>query len=191
MLRRATCRDCDIGYYQPQTAATACTACAAGWTTSGPGMAACDMCIPDDYYYNTATRQCVARGAKCNPSTQFEDLASKNSVRVCRALNPCTTTYRREAEFVSYGALPTAVKMIPRNQYILQFPTLYSDWKCISWDTQMKCMTGHYALQLPVEDENGFLIKPMICRPYTTCLTTLEYTKVRTLLSRSFFFFLF
>lgn len=178
MVNRASCRDCDIGYYQNQTAQTACVACPAGWSTSGPGTPRCDICIPDDYYYSNATRSCIFRGSKCNPATQYEDPASKNALRVCRALTPCNTKYRASAESVSYGALASAAKIIPREQYILQFPTLYSNWRCIAWDTQMKCMSGHYALQMPVEDDNGFLIKQMICKPYTNCLTGLEYTKV-------------
>lgn len=178
MLNRASCRDCDLGFFQNATAQTACNACPTGWTTSAVGMSFCDICIPNNFYRN-GTR-CLSRGPpyKCEPATQYEDPASANSTRVCKPLTQCDVSLKSVPEPVSINALSTAVKITPRNQYILRYPTATSDRVCSKKWSEMRCAADRYALQLPVDDENGFLIKPLICRPYTTCITGLQYMKV-------------
>lgn len=175
MMNRATCRDCDLGYYQNATGKANCTACSAGWTTSALAMTYCDICIPGDYYKNGT--KCLSRGPKCNFATQYEDPASANATRTCKQLTQCDTSLMPSPQYVTVNALSTAVKITPRNQYVVRYPTAYSDRVCRSW-VQMQCTADRYALQLPVDDDNGYLIKPLICKPYTTCLTGLQYTKI-------------
>lgn len=176
-MNRETCRDCDLGYFQNLTAQSKCIACPTGWSTSALAMSYCDICLPGGDYYRSGNR-CLSRGTvRCNPSTQYEDPASANSTRVCKDLTRCDTTLRSIPELVTVNALPTAVKITPRNQYIVRYPTATSDRVCQSW-AAMRCAADRYALQLPVDDENGYLIRPLICKPYTTCLSGLQYMKV-------------
>lgn len=93
-----------------------------------------------------------------------------------QALTKCDTTFRNAPVSVTLFALPSAVKITPRNAYILRYPNATSNWVCKTW-ASMICPSNTYALQLPVDDDNGFLIKPLLCRPYTTCVTG-QYMKV-------------
>ena len=85
-------------------------------------------------------------------------------------------SYHAQLQPLSFGANQTTVVRIKaRKEYILKYPTAYSNRECWTWSP---CRNTHYALQAPVEDENGFLLKKMICMPYTNCLSKIEYTKV-------------
>lgn len=119
----------------------------------------------------------VHRGPACNSLLQYERPESANRTRECVSLRTCNTAYYPQTQPLSLGAnQTTVVKIKARKQYIVRYPTQYSDRECWTW---MPCTATQYALQAPMEDENdGFLLKPMICMPYTYCMSKLEYTKV-------------
>ena len=94
------------------------------------------------------------------------------------ALKTCNTQYVSATilQPVSLWANQSSVVRIKaRVEYITRYPTAYSDRECWAWAS---CGLNEYALQSPVDDENGFLLKRQICRPATICLSGVEYTKV-------------
>ena len=146
-----------MGTYQNQVAQTSCTPCPTGYTTSGTGKTSCDKCVEGDYY-RTSGGACAYRNAPCGAGF-YEDPKSANATRVCKKLNPCSTAFKSELVHPSDNARSTAIYIRPRTQYITQYASAFSDWSCWTWQP---CYESQYVLQLPVDDDNGFLVKKQV-----------------------------
>jgi hypothetical protein len=55
-------------------------------------------------------------------------------------------------------------KIKPLLTFVTRYQTRYSDRVCGRW---VQCGTDDYAEQLPVDDGQGFLIKPLVCKRLT------------------------
>lgn len=173
--RQTSCIPCAAGYYQDKEGMEACIACNAsmGVTSLSAGAASCPDCVPGEYYLNKTTKTCTYRGPPCNAATQYESPASYFSngtlPRVCLPLSVCDTTY--QAERKAFAKKMPSVQV--RAAYISKYPTAYSNREC--W-TFKACQDGEYAFQSLVDDDEGFILKPLICKAFRKCIQNKEYT---------------
>lgn len=157
-MKRSYCRECDVGTYQPNSAQTSCIACGKGYTTSGLGRSSCDACVQGEYY-RSSQGTCIYRGAPCTPGRQYELPESANGIRVCRDLNPCDTSFYGGLVFASDNARSSAIQIKPRKQYITLYASASSNWECWTWQP---CFSYEYVLQLPMDDDNGYLMRKQV-----------------------------
>lgn len=168
---QVTCIVCPANTECPGTGRSDFTECPAGETTP-PGSTSCSGCGGDaDYFFDglACTKKTV-----CNPDTEYEDLFAIPVLpgnRVCKPLTQCDTTKKTELCTVGGNG-----KMCDRlEEYIVAYHTATTDRVCISSE---QCPADHYVFQEAVADGAGYLVKPQICRAYTTCDPGFQYTRV-------------
>lgn len=145
--------------------------------------------MPGEYYlFNMST--CVYRGPPCNFDTHYESplLSKPDGPRVCLPLSYCNTNVQPIRKSLAVNLAPVQVYQFTfsiaqsrhetelvfqvRYAYVTTFQTQWSDRSCWNFTA---CPTGSYALQALVDDDNGFLIKPLICKAYRQVVCELPH----------------
>lgn len=161
--QKGTCLECPRDTECPSPGMSAYLDCPEGRSTTPPGSASCSAACDYERFF-LRDGQCVARTRLCNFDAEYQvrDAANFTKEHECRALTRCDT--RRFDDPVSpVAGLHAGIEKIrPLREYIATYHTRYTDRVCWAW---APCGEDDYALQLPVDDGEGFLLRPLVCRP--------------------------
>lgn len=160
--QKETCLDCPKDTECPSPGMAEYLDCPAG-RTSPAGSASCSAgCDYANFYAKDG--QCVARTRLCNFEAEYQvwDAANFTKEYECRPLTRCDTERFADAVSPILGSPPGVETFRPLREYIATYHTRFSDRTCWAW---APCGEDDYALQLPVDDGQGFLLQPLACRP--------------------------
>lgn len=73
------------------------------------------------------------------------------------------------------GIGPALKEVRVRQHYVSRYQTKSTDRECWKFEA---CKENQYVFQALQDDDNGFLMKPLICKAYRPCVDNLEYTLV-------------
>lgn len=176
--------ECAGGTYQPDEGQAVCRTCPVNHKCPGPGTVdplpcgdgnlanedrtSCTECTNRNYYLNGS--ECVLK-TLCDPKTEFEPPVSgaydNTQNRVCQAVRDCDVTVV-EALCVTSG---DRMCRFHRNT-ITRLHNASHDRVCEMWEP---CPPDNYVYQFPQADDEGFLTRPQLCKPYKPCVDGSQY----------------
>ena len=177
LKQQVACLDCPEGFACPSQGTANPTACPNSTITPARSRLCGTECDYENFFYHTATRSCRSRTVICDYSKQFEvpNPLNRTSERVCRGLTPCNTARFQTMQSPIFGGPEGVEGFLPLQEYITRYHTRYSDRACERWTP---CGVDDYVEQLPVDDGQGFLVQPMVCKRLTPRPSFLHYRLV-------------
>jgi hypothetical protein len=163
LAQKETCLDCPKDTECPSPGMDEYLDCPEGHT-SPAGSASCSSSCDYASFYARDPGGCIPRTRLCNFDAEYQVWDAANFTREydCRPLTRCDTQRFEDAVSPILGSPPGVEKFRPLREYIATYHTRFSDRSCWAW---APCGEDDYALQLPVDDGQGFLLRPLACRP--------------------------